>query len=102
MRDKAEILLLNVFLIFVLFLDYPKDSKKSDDILDIMLRLHFYSNSKITIALSRKKYKGTRIKFQSTADLRRACQSNKTLSTLQLIKSFIENNKTENGDKRQV
>ena len=52
MRDKAEILLLNALLIFVLFLDYHKDSKESDDILDIMLRLHFYSKSKITIALS--------------------------------------------------
>ena len=91
-----------MIVIIVHFLDYDQDSKKSDDILDIMLRLHFYSNSKITIALSRKKYKGTRIEFHSTADLRRACQSNKTLSTLQLIKSFIENNKTENGNKNQV
>jgi len=76
-RDDTEV-------VFICALDYNEDTKKSDDILDKMLR---------------EKYRGTRITFQSTADLRRDLQSHGTLSTLQLIKTYMENIK---NSKKQV
>ena len=59
----------------VLFLDYARNSKKSDDILDIMFR---------------QKYEGTNISFKSIADLRRDFPSGKPLGVLNLIKSYVE------------
>ena len=61
----------------------------------MILELHF----KI---ISRKKYEGTKITFKSIADLRKETGKNipKTLSTLHLIKSFIETNLNNNGKKQ--
>ena len=58
-----------------IFLDYKKNSKKSDDILDIMFR---------------QKYEGTNITFKSIADLRRDFPSGEPLGVLHLIKSYVE------------
>ena len=44
----------------------------------------------------RKKYERTDITFRSIADLRREFPSQDSLSTLQLIKSFVEKIKNEN------
>lgn len=49
------------------------------------------------------KYEGTKITFKSIADLRKEMRETfpKTLSTLHLIKSYIESNLNNNG-KQQV
>ena len=49
--------------------------------------------------ISRHKYEDMDIKFLGIGFLRREYGP---LSTLQLIKSFIENNKNEKGDTKQV
>ena len=67
--------MLPLFTMCYLFLDYKKNSKKSDDILDIMFR---------------QKYEGTNITFKSIADLRRDFPSGKPLGVLNLIKSYVE------------
>ena len=56
---------------------------------------NFFSISKITFAITREKYRGTMITFKSIADLQRDLQLYGTFSTLQLIKSYIDNNKNE-------
>ena len=50
---------------------------------------------------SRRKYEMTDIDitFKSIADLRRELPSQVSLSTLQLIKSFVEKNKNENENR---
>ena len=63
------------------FSDYDYDDKKSDDILDFMLR---------------KKYEGTNIIFKSMADLRRDLPSQESLRSLQLIKAYQEKIRNEN------
>ena len=45
---------------------------------------------------SRRKYERTDITFKSIADLRRELASQDTVSTIQLIKSFVERIKKEN------
>ena len=58
------------------FIDYGKNTKKSDDILDIMFR---------------QKYEGTNITFKSNADLCKDFPSRgEPLSALQLIKYNVE------------
>ena len=56
--------------------------------------------------ISREKYKGTKITFRSISDLHKYLQPPQdlsdpgSLSTLQLIKNYIENNKSKKGFKQ--
>ena len=68
------------------FLDYEGGSKRSDDVLDFILR---------------QKYNKTNITFKSIADLRRDLASQGALSVLKLIKSYQEKRKRE-SKKAQV
>ena len=65
------------------FLDYEDRSKRSDDVLDFILR---------------QKYNETNITFKSIADLRRdlASQEALSVSVLELIKSYQAKRKSEN------
>ena len=56
----------------------------------------------ILIRISRRKYERTDITFKSIADLRRELPSQNSLSTLQLIKSFVEKIKNENENANLV
>ena len=62
------------------FLDYEDHSKRSDDVLDVILR---------------QKYNETNITFKSIADLRRDLASQEALSVLELIKSYQAKRKSE-------
>ena len=93
---------LSLFNIVLLFLDYEGDTKKSDDVLDFMFRWNSFNNLKLHLKVfSRKKYEETKVTFKSIADLRKGMGKTlpKTLSTLHLIKSYIESN---NSGKKQV